>query len=572
MKSAVRTFLSILYMVLLLMGANTGEAHSAAIPAIDALDKQRQTMPPAPSSLPRPLVVQDEQTPGIAPSVTFTLGTLSISGASVFSPEELLGPYTSLYGQRVSFGQIQTIAAEITKKYREAGYTLSRVVIPPQELDPQRATVRLIVIEGFVSSIKVEPASPDDASFIPAVLRRTEGMREKILATKPFRQAAFEREMLLLQDIPGLKIASRFEPSKDVHGGTDLILTAGRKALELRLGGGNTGTKSAGPVMVSVDASVSTFPLGAKTTISYGQAEPAWEYNYWQANQSYMLPSGLSFYASYGQSYSPSPDTDFARLFNYQTQSQYGSFGASYPFIRTRDMNLSMALDMNFRNSQGDLAGQRFTRDRLRSLSGSINFDIADEWGGVSQAILTYTQGLPWFDATDKTRDSSNPLAPAIFSKWSLYLSRNQQLPQGFSVFLAAQGQVSDNYLSSYNQYSLGGLQFGRGYDPGVINGDRGFGASAELRWTKFLVDGVSLQPFTFVDYGLADLYQTTSLGQWSSMQHLASWGAGLRLYAIGEGYVPDFNISMFLAKPLRDIPGVETNSSRFVLQASMTF
>ena len=377
--------------------------------------------------------------------------------------------------------------------------------------------------------------------------------------------------MLLMQDVPGLEIKSRLKKGTQT-GGSILVVDVQAEFLEGSISWGNTGTESSGPGIGSASLSINTLPvIGARTTIAYSQANNFKEYWSWQVMESYQMWNGLKFTGSYAYSDSPETDTDFARLFDYEQRSHTFNFGVSYPVIRSRELNLSLGLNYDHRNSDADVLDERFTRDRLRTLSFSANLDFADSLGGINQIIPTLYRGLDIFDATDEALDSTNSLAPANFWKFGLYASRDQMLPKNFSVFAAIDSQFSDSSLSSYNRFYLGGSRFGRGYEPGIIEGDNGFAALLEPRWTYRFNDENKLQLFFFVVWGTV----WTSKSVWGSpdSETASSAGAGFRFVGhVGDEHLPDFNLSAFIAQPLEGAGDNDADYPRFVVQVGITF
>ena len=533
-------------------------------PSIDILDRQRQA-PPAPRSQPGLRVTEEAGQPVYDQSLRFTLASLRVESSTVFKEQELLAPYRSLFGTEVTFDAVNSIAAEMTKKYRDQGFLLSRVMLPAQELEPLKAEVRLVAVEGYISSIEYEGEEKFAARF-RAYFSRAE---KKLLQQRPLRHKDFEREMLLAQDVAGVKVASRFREGQE-RGASILVLTVESKILDGTLGWGNTGTDSAGPHMFNASFGFSTLPLiGAKTTLAYSQAANYQEYHSLQAAQSYQFSCGLLLNASYAYSYSPEQNTEFARTFDYKTRSDTFNLGLSYPFIRSRDMNLSAGLALEIRDSSSDVLSGRFTTDRLRNLTANINFDFADEIGGVTQVIPSFTSGLNVWGATDKAEGASNPLAPAKYFKFNAYVSRNQQLFSKFSLFTALSAQFADSLLSSYNQFSLGGTQFGRGYEPGIIQSDNGFAFTIEPRLTHWLTEKAAIQPHIFYDWGKVWAARDVGAGVPDS-ETMSSIGAGVRLWGQVE-HMPDFNANLFVAKGLEKIRG-ESKDARFGVQLTLNF
>lgn len=127
-------------------------AHAAS--SLDILDRQRGQSIPEPLSKPKIKVTEDGALSGMSEGSSFTLNSLAITGNTVFTTNELFAPYNNLLGNEITFVKLSGIAADLTKKYREAGYLLSRVVIPEQEVEQAGANIRLHVVEGYIESIQ----------------------------------------------------------------------------------------------------------------------------------------------------------------------------------------------------------------------------------------------------------------------------------------------------------------------------------------------------------------------------------------------------------------------------------
>lgn len=557
-------------LALLLISATTLWANpipSYAANGLDVMDRQREQVQPAPRSLPKMIITEEGKTTDADVGALFTLNTLMIEGATVFPQEELLAPYAELFGKKITLSKVYQIAAELTKKYRDAGYLLSRVVIPEQQVDQSGASIRLFAVEGFIEAIQYS----GDERVLENFKSYFSPAENRILSQKPLKHSVLERYLLLMQDLPGINVSSRFQKGA-TPGASILLLEVQGNLVEGSLSWGNTGTDSSGPGVASAGIAVNSLPIiGSKTSLNYSQANDPREYWSLQVTESYQMWNGLTFKASYAYSDSPEQDTDFARTFDYTTQSHTFNLGVSYPIIRSRDLNLSVGLNYEHRNSEADVFDERFTKDRLRTLSTNLNFDFSDVIGGVTQIIPTLYCGLDVFDASDESLEASNSLAPAEFWKFGVYASRNQQLPYKFSLFTAAEVQLSDTTLASYNKFFLGGMQFGRGYDPGIVEGDNGVALSAELRWTHHFTDKRGFQIFSFYDWGR--VWTNKSVVGSPDDEDGSSVGAGVRFWwDFEKSWTPNLNITAFLAQPLERAGDDDGNSPRAVVQFSLGF
>ena len=104
--------------------------------------------------------------------------------------------------------------------------------------------------------------------------------------------------------------------------------------------------------------------------------------------------------------------------------------------------------------------------------------------------------------------------------------------------------QYSPDALLGYEQFSGGNFTVGRGYDPGAIIGDQGFGVQLEVFQGSLIPetpDGVAVQPFAFFD-----LAQVSVNNVPGDSDRLTSAGGGLRM-SIARQAVFD----VFVAVPL---------------------
>ena len=89
------------------------------------------------------------------------------------------------------------IAARVSDLYRDAGYHLSRAIVPPQELKNGR--IRLKVIEGRITELALKGDGAEQFGLRPLL--------EPVLADDPSRLATLERQLLLINGRAGVRIA-----------------------------------------------------------------------------------------------------------------------------------------------------------------------------------------------------------------------------------------------------------------------------------------------------------------------------------------------------------------------------
>ncbi|PKN23566.1 MAG: ShlB/FhaC/HecB family hemolysin secretion/activation protein [Betaproteobacteria bacterium HGW-Betaproteobacteria-18] len=479
--------------------------------------------------------------PDQAEAVRFVLSAIEVEGATVYSREQLLPLWQEFLGKEISLLQVYRIADAITAKYRNAGYILSQAIVPPQKIEG--GIVHIKVIEGYVNEVVIE----GDVQARSGLFRE---WAEKIKASRPLDNAVLERYSLLANDLAGVKVSTVLKPSATAPGASDLVLAVTTdKALGANATVDNRGTKTSGPVQYSAGLTAnSLLNLFERTSVNYSTTSDFRALRYFSVNHDEVLTSeGTKLSLTASQSLTR-PD-DYLEVYEIKGDSVSAGFTVGFPLLRSRSQNFTLAGGFTLRNSQTDTLGQLQSHDRIRELVATMNYDLADTYGGVNMATLGFYQGMNILNATEPGSPNLTRVdGHSDFSKLTAYLSRKQELGHNFSLEVAATGQYAFMSLLSSEEFGYGGSQFGRAYDSSEITGDSGMAARAELQYTGS-PDALQvryLQPYLFYDYGAIWNRSDTR----PDHQDGASAGLGLRLA------VTDYlSGSVELTKPLtRDV------------------
>ena len=103
----------------------------------------------------------------------------------------------------------------------------------------------------------------------------------------------------------------------------------------------------------------------------------------------------------------------------------------------------------------------------------------------------------------------------------------------GFSLAGRARGQWADKPLLNFEEFSVGNLSIGRGYDPGATSADRALGLRGEARMRVIDRPAGSVEAFGFYD---SVSIRNLDPGATENKRTLASAGGGLRLFLRGIG------------------------------------
>jgi hemolysin activation/secretion protein len=522
------------------------------------LDQRFREAPlPPPSTPPPSLEVEQppaEQAPDSAANIPLKFESVTLVGMTVYTHGELDEYWRDRIGKQGTLGDLFAIAGAITSRYRNDGYVLSRAVVPAQEIEDGRVTIR--VIEGYVDKVVFE--GDDDR---PGLLR---GYGEAITQARPVRVADLERYLLLIGDQPGATISSVLRPSTDQTGAADLIIKVDREVMQNFATLDDRGTRFVGPLQATIGTRLnSLFGLADQTflraisTPIYPDELMAFDVNNLIVLDSEGTTLGTTLnYARAHPGYTLRTPVDL----NITSQAETIGFTLTRPIIRSRIENLRVTLQTvanNYKTTSTNFDDSLLLRDKIRSLRLGAIWETVDTWRGANAIGLQASQGLDILGATPSGSEKlSRAAGRSDYTKVTLEASRLQSLGGNWTFNTAATSQYGFTPLLASEQLGLGGSQYLRAYDPSDIVGDSGVAAKFELQY------GESVKQWYLQDYQLYSYFDVG--GVWNHKNQPAdktpdaaiAIGFGSR-FSLGEwssGYVE-------VSQPLmRSVPTQGTN------------
>jgi len=468
----------------------------------------------------------------------FILKDILIEGSTVYKKGDFFSLYKRLLNKEVSMADVYILAGDFTAKYRNDGYILSKVTVPPQRIE--KGLIRVKVVEGYISKINIK----GDASDSDRLLKK---FGKKIRRSRPLKAAVLERYTLLANDLPGLQVKSVLSPSKKKKGASELTFLVKHQVFEGSAGLDNRGSKFSGQMVGSVSIKEnSALGLSESTELLVTSSTQTEEVKYAKVTHTEPLGfDGAKFQLSGSLSWTKPGHT--LKEFEVQGKSNVVNALITHPWIRTREENLTSFFGFASLNSKTDVLGELSSRDRLRSIYLRTGYDWVDTYGGVNLINFEVRRG---FNLLDATRTGTGSLTRARgesdYSKISGGLTRLQYLAPRWMLFTSGAWQYSFSHLLASEEFTVGGSEFGRGYDFSEISGDHGWSAKAELRFAqalrmKYFRD---MQYYVFLDYG--SVWEKDPGNDTEAQQSIATTGGGIR-------YNLTRNLSGYfeLAKPL---------------------
>ena len=483
--------------------------------------------PPTPQTEldPPPTIEFAPQTaPPGSDEVRFVLQDVVFQGATVFEAGDFRPIYAELIGQEISLAQVYDIARQATVLYRQEGYILSLVIVPPQTIDA--GVVQLQVIEGFIDSVTIE----GDIGGSP---ERVQAIADQITRERPLTAATLERHVLIIGELAGTDARAVLQASPTTPGASMLSIVLEYDPVSGFANLSNRSSAFVGPIRGTAGVTFnSVFGFYEEISFLYATAAEPSELQFGQA--SVIVPVG-NHGTTVGLTVSRSFSEPGFVLEPTETQSESirASFRVDHPIIRTREATWRAGVEFDYFDSEIEVLDTVTSEDSLRVLRIDTTYDFVDRLLGnsmpaVSLVRLRFNQGLPFFNASERGDTRLTDLtADGVFTSFNVDLQRDQRLFDNVSAFVAVTAQVATESLLSSEEFGLGGAAFGRGYDPSEATGDNGYGTSVELRYSD-TVNWAYIDDYQF--YAFHDYGQVFNLESTEDDEVIHSVGGGIRV------------------------------------------
>lgn len=529
------------------------------------VDERFRPQPPKPTlGAPIEIPAAPQRTaPSDSQNVPFTLSSISFEGNKVLPTSQLQSLAKDYVGRSITLADVYALADRITATYRAAGYVLARAVVPAQTVSDGNLTLK--IVEGYVGEVKVQGDAGGAKRFLEAYGRR-------ITAAQPVTADVLERELLLASDINGFNVRNVLTPSATKQGAADLTLVVDRKPVDAYVSVDNRGSKYLGPyqVMAGVffnDVLGTAGRLGINAVVTPNQG-PDLAYGALSYNQP-IGTNGMRLFVS--ASYTETKPGSVLRDLDTKGRATNADMALSFPFVRSRDLNLVGSLGFAYHDVQSsNFVTSPLFSDHIRTLNANVFLNLLDKWGGYSTISASITQGLNIFGATGSgSTVKSRVGADGAFTRANFEATHEQPLfgPVSAMVGFSAQTSFGSPLLAS-EQFSLGSISYNRAFDPSEVTGDSALAGKLELRWN--VLDRLSvlsgLQLYGFYEGG--EVFQAKALPGYPDHESLSSTGAGVRF-----GLADHFSADLEWAKPLnRDVSGSGNRDSRFFFSVSANY
>jgi len=430
-----------------------------------------------------------------------------ISGNTLFKTEQLLDQIRELVGKQLTLEEIYAAADILTDFYRSKGFSLANVIVPAQRVS--FGIIELQVIEGRISNVAFAGNKKYSNEFL------NDYLDEERLG-KAVSLDSLERELLLLNDLPGLTSRAVIRPGKEL-GSSEILLTSKEKPYSGRITLNNFGREEVGQWRVETEFSLlNPFGLGDQLTFGITKAE-AGLLDFF--NFAYSLPVGsqgarLGLTAAFidyevGEEF---------RVLDIKGLNRSYQLTYSHPYKRSRKQNILLGASVLHNESRTSTLDVTTTNTEISLLELSVLLNQVHNDNSVTTASAAFATNFRENDGGDDT---------GLETKLTLDIAHVRPLIDKWSLFARASAVLATDELPDTQKFSIGGQGSIRGFPSSEVRGDEGIQTTLELRRAFILGESTPATFKAFHDIG--KVYRKKPAGE-ETTESLSSFGVGLSL------------------------------------------
>jgi len=522
----------------------------------------RDITPPAhpPTTVANP-VHEEPTTRPAGRDLTFTTGQVRIDGSfeAMARANEEIRARTS--NRRLTIDDLFAAARDLESAYARAGYILARVTVPSQRFADGDG-VRLLVTDGTIGAIDTDNVPQ---AVLPAVLARVHAL----VGVSQLTLARIERQLLLLNAIPGLKLRSALAPGKEA-GTVRLVLEGVLERVSSRLAADNRLPAALGTWQLSGNTALNNI-LGRGEQIYFTAGSQITQDGVATAHNPLMTFGGGVSLLVGRQGLNVAAEYLYSRTSPRPLPGAPGAAGvfsrvevrAAYPLIlrRPETLTVSGAVDLVGQSLHLTDFGLDLSKDRYAAARVGLTWQ---RWFGGTplSAQVQFSQGIAGRSSTSGLPASRQGALPS-FRRLDGTVGTTLALPASFSLNVTLRGQTgfgASQFVSE--QFALDASDGVSVFTSGSFSVDSGASLRSELRLPVVAPDGhLRLAPYLFAAGGRGSLARPTAVEQ--ATRSAAGLGGGARM-SLDAGQAPGgktANLAVEFGQQFSNAPDVRRGS-----------
>lgn len=474
-------------------------------------------------------------------SIKFVVRGAEFDGLQGLTSADLVPSFAPYVGREVPISTVCEIRDRAATILRDAGY-IAAVQVPQQRIEG--GVVRFQVLMAHLTQVRVRGEASGAETALAAYLRQ--------LTRRPlFNRFEAERYLLLAGDLPGYTVRLTLRPAGTAPGEVIGDVTVQHLPAYVDFIVQNGGSEALGPWGALLRGQLFGLTgLGDRTILSlYSTSDFKEQQTVQLAHDMRLGPEGMSLSGSFTYAWAR-PTVPNARIL---AKTLLGTVEVGYPFVRRQSETVRGSVGMDIVNQDVRLDHLALTSDRLRVAFLRLGIDSTASGFGPQfssaeppwhlTGLLELRQGLRALGATP----DCGPLGVNCLGPGKVPPSRLEGQSDAAVVRLTAYGELRPvpkitfalglrtqyawKSLLSFEDFSAGNYTVGRGYDPGALLGDRGFGTQVELRYGSRVPTSESrpaIEGYVFWDHAQVGHHGTSIIV--TQRENLNSVGAGARV------------------------------------------
>lgn len=432
-------------------------------------------------------------------------------------------------GRPATRANLQALVGAMSGAYGRTEVALFTIVIPEQDLGA--GNVRVLVAEGHLEAVVLT----GEVEGRP--LRLVRAYADRLTRQRPTRRATLERYLSLIRDIPGLDVRASLQTGEG-PGGVRMVLALDYKRPSLSFSFDNRTTTLVRDGQFQARARAwGLLREGDETELNAAASVDFNDLLYVGLTHSTPIGTeGTRLALTGGWLFTRPPGTGL------HGEAKALGLILSHPLIRGYRRNLSISLSLDGLNSDNAAFGSLIASERTRVARFAAGYSETGRRRAFS-AGATASLGLDILGA-----EVPASIGRPDFLKFNLRAGLDQTVGQRAVLRLRGAGQWTRDPLPAAERFSIGGADFGRAFETGLINADRGYAGLAEfafrpIRGGRFAASEI----YAFVDYAAVRFLPRPAFA--GQNLDLASAGGGIRL-AFTDRAMLEFEVARTVDRP----------------------
>jgi hemolysin activation/secretion protein len=440
-------------------------------------------------------------------SLKFALKTVEFSHSEWLSKSELDQLVAAYIGKNSSLAILNKLVNDINQYYRSRGIVTAQAILPPQKI--AQGMVKITLVEGRIGKVIVTDNNSTASEYIAT--------RVRLGADELIRIHELEKELARFNRVEDIQLRAQMEKGSE-FGKTDIVL----KAIEpqqhvVELFTSNTGTDETGETRGGISYTNNSV-LGYRDRLSFSALGSS-------DSEGYVFSYNVAINRSGGRlgfNYFKDDidiDSEFFSELDIKADSSTRSLDFTQPIYSDAGSALSFSTAIEESKSTSSIDDVVVQQSEVESVPLSLQWD------------QYFERDLLFINARFN-RGREREFDERYFTSYRTNLTYLHMFDDQISFVTRLAGQYSnDDNLPGGQVFQIGGASSVRGYEEGLVSGDKGAFANIELQWDISSKLNSSLPfnitPLIFLDQGVVYPFLPDA-SLFAKKQYLGSVGTGL--------------------------------------------